>query len=355
MTKKEVKVLIPRMPSRQDLEKYLDRIDETKQYSNFGPLERELRQRFSAFWQTPIERIVTVCNATLGLQGAIETAPGKFNPWEVPAWTFIATPLALHHANVDFKFVDSSLESWRAEFSSSVKNIVDVLPFGDNLNLERLEKSGVEVAVVDAAASGLTLLNQLPSSPIKFGLVISLHATKLIPAGEGAIFVTNCEDWAERYSRWTNFGFNASRESDMIGINAKLSEYSSAVALASLDGLSETSKLIRNVHERVLRITGELNLNVHPAMRAGRLTPYWIADFKSAETKVMVKQCFESLNIQTRDWWGNGCHRYPFFSYTGTPLPNTDCLAQNTLGLPMHPFLTNEELRRIETALKSII
>lgn len=291
------------MPTVQELVVYLRRIDASRQYTNFGSLEMELRERFAGLWKLSTHNIATSCNATLGRQGAIETAPGKPDCWEVPSWTFIATPLALHHAKVNYKFVDVDLESWRAKFSNGVKSVVDVLPFGDNLDLRRLEENGVEVAVIDAAASGFSLLKQLPPTPIKIGLVVSLHATKLIPAGEGAIFVTNCGDWAERYRRWTNFGFDTNRKSDMIGINAKLSEYSSAVALASLDGLNKTSELIRHNHQSALRISHDLDLDVHPAMRDGRLTPYWIVDFKQVDTKIKVQNYLESLDIQTRNWW----------------------------------------------------
>src|SRR5256885_10932271 len=47
---------------------WLERIQEAKHYSNFGPLVRELEADFSIRFGLPVEQVTTVANATQGLE-----------------------------------------------------------------------------------------------------------------------------------------------------------------------------------------------------------------------------------------------------------------------------------------------
>ena len=40
-------LLVPDMPTREELAPYLERIDQARWYSNFGPLVKELEGRFA--------------------------------------------------------------------------------------------------------------------------------------------------------------------------------------------------------------------------------------------------------------------------------------------------------------------
>lgn len=349
--KYKIPILIPEVPNLKKISRYIKQIDESKIYSNFGPLENELRRRLSELWQVPSHCIVTACNATLAIQGAIETSEESEKIWKVPSWTFVATPLAIHKAGKKFEFVDIDPESWRAVFSTEDENIVDVLPFGDDLDLSRFRKEPLSNLVIDGAASFAALSKPLPKSNHSFALVVSLHATKLLPAGEGAVMVTNNPDWAKRFRAWTNFGFTHERKSSLFGTNAKLSEYSAAVALASLDEFPETKIRMSQIQAQALQISHSLGLKTHPSMQKGIISPYWIIRFESPERKKVTQTFFESFGIQTRDWWGTGCHNEPVFKNIFSAKPQTDLVACSTLGIPMYPELSASDLGLIETQL----
>src|SRR5256885_12245660 len=63
-----VPLLVPDMPSPQAMLPWLERIQEAKHYSNFGPLVRELEADFSIRFGLPVEQVTTVANATQGLE-----------------------------------------------------------------------------------------------------------------------------------------------------------------------------------------------------------------------------------------------------------------------------------------------
>lgn len=351
----EIPILIPTVPKFETFAKYLKQIDELRRYSNFGPLETELRARLADIWKVPQECIVTACNATLALQGAIETSEAISNPWKVPSWTFIATPLAIKKAGKPISFVDVNPQTWRAIFSEEDENLVDVLPFGDDLDLQRLRSRPITNLVIDAAASFATLSRPLPTSSHRYALIFSLHATKLLPAGEGAIFVSNSPDWASMFRAWTNFGFSSRRKSVLMGTNAKLSEYGAAVALGSLDEFSETQAKLESAQNIARDISTSLGFKTQPSMRKRLNSPYWIIEFHSQEQKLEAVNVLNQSGIESRDWWEAGCHKEEVFKMESEQLPNTERISCYTLGLPMHLEITRKEFEDISIALKKVV
>ena len=65
--------------------------------------------------------------------------------------------------------------------------------------------------------------------------VFSLHATKSIDGLEGGIVATNDDDVAARVRLFRNFGFVAEDAVSGVGIDAKMNEFSAAMALANLE------------------------------------------------------------------------------------------------------------------------
>ena len=72
--------------------------------------------------------------------------------------------------------------------------------------------------------------------PAGWSVVVSLHATKVLGAGEGGIVVFGDVESADRFRAFTNLGFERTRTSERHGVNGKLPEATAAYALAALDG-----------------------------------------------------------------------------------------------------------------------
>jgi dTDP-4-amino-4,6-dideoxygalactose transaminase len=273
----------------------------------------------------------------------------------LPSWTFAATAHATINANVVPSFVDVALNTWRANFSDKVINVVDVLPFGDNLDLNRIPNQ-IETLVIDGAASilGLASCGMLPSSK-KVALIVSMHATKLLPAGEGAFFVTNSEEWSRKFRAWTNFGFGFEREAEFIATNAKLSEYAAAVALAAFDNMKLIDLKMSGIRKTALKISQHAGISVQPSMNKGFNTPYWILNLYSKEAKEKVVKRLNENKIVNREWWGIGCHKQIAFSGNlKSKLPNTDLLASTTLGIPFHLALRERDFNLIGNVLAEL-
>jgi dTDP-4-amino-4,6-dideoxygalactose transaminase len=308
----KIPILIPSSPTSGELAKYLKMIDKNRKYSNFGPLYFELVHRLSKYFNVSEDNLVLLSNATLAIAGAINTAKVKDKRWLTPSWTFAATPMGILQGGGVPKFVDINKE-WRAEFKKSKGNILDVLPFGDGLR-ESYEIFNRDFIVIDAAASFDALKNIKLENSRSIAIIISMHATKLISAGEGGIFLTNDSEWAARVRTWSNFGFKTgSRTASGTGINAKMSEYNAAIGLASMDGWSNTRKQLLDLTETVVQMSHSYGFGIIPSMSKRLVTPYWIIKFGTKEQKLNLSKEFMDRQIETRNWWESGCHQMPAF------------------------------------------
>ena len=320
-------------------------------FSNFGPQVQELEQRFADLFGVASSHVVTAANATLAIAGAMSVSPAL--SWRIPAWTFAATAHAAARSGLPFRFVDVSPETWMIDASApgpAGEGTVLVLPFGAPL-AEAKWSDDAEV-VVDAAASLRSMVHQFPNLPLRTSLVFSLHATKVLGIGEGALAVFGDADRAAAFRSWSNFGFDGSRESLSSGTNAKMSEYVAALLHTELDQWPQTLRDWTDLRTLVDRASDQTGLTLQPHSR-GVVSPYWIAVL---EDSAATQHALAEAGIGTRRWWGPGLHRMPAF--TGVPfadLQHTENIASRSLGLPFFRGLTHEQITRIVKVLKQVL
>ncbi len=347
-------VMRPLLPDVDSVAPYLREMDERRVYSNFGPLNVELERRYADRFNVARNQVVACANATLGLQGAAHVSDA--DRFVVPAWTFAATPLAVVGALAEVDFVDVRSADWQADATASpaVRAIMPVLPFG--AELDPTPWIGFDEVVVDAAASGGMVFRDLSWLRPGWAVVISLHATKVLGAGEGAIVVFGTAERAQRFRDYIVLGFADRRESEHIGTNAKLSEMAAAYALAALDGWE--TELSDWASSRALVAQAERDLGVGSVCSAyPGASPYWIIELASPEQVRRCETALSSNGIGSRRWWPVPCTRMPAFvdSWGEFDTPVSDRLAATTLGLPFFRDLTATDVDQVVAALAPVI
>jgi dTDP-4-amino-4,6-dideoxygalactose transaminase len=319
-----IKLLVPKMPHYDALMPYLLRIDESRWYSNFGQLERELRWRLEEKYGA---HVVTVSSCTAGLElmyrhlresGQVSIA--------LPSLTFPATVLAAKREGLWVEFEDVDPLTWT---HSAVAGF------------------GLPVAGdwVDAAAAFGE-----QTVPSWMTAVFSLHATKALGAGEGGFIVTHDRALAEKFRGQTNFGF-VNGISHEWGTNAKMSEYACAVALASLDAWDREPWL------RLDRWYRDHLPNVGQQDRPPGVYPILAVKLPVGCSVSGILVRLINLDIETRRWYWPPMHLHPCVAGQGTPphLPVTNDLSARLLGLPYHLFLTEDDVAAVCETLKNVI
>ena len=346
-----VPVFSPRLPTFAELKKYLEKIDSSRIYSNFGPLTMAFEERAAEYFGVGKELVATSSNATIALEGALATVESpKHNPIYLPAWTFTATAAAVSRSGRPGVFCDVD-DNGRLEDTGSESLRLETLPFGADLptNME----AALTPIILDAAASFDALKNVGSSFPRPVLMVISLHATKCLPAGEGAVVLSNDSDWIQRFRQWSNFGMWGTRISNTGGTNAKMSEYVAAVAHSSLDVWPSAREDWVSNAAKAQQLSSECQLNVHYGMRSGFATPYWIVECSSHLQREQLRQLLNGVGIDNRLWWESGCHSMPAYrDFKAKRLERTNYLAMTSLGLPFHRNLDVADWGRIQFAMQ---
>jgi dTDP-4-amino-4,6-dideoxygalactose transaminase len=355
-----VAVARPRLPNAEAIVPYLQRIDEARWYSNFGPLLIELEQRLADRFARPTQ-VITVANATQALTLSLKAMDLPVGGAHVilPAWTFVATAHAVVQAGLKPWFVDVDPDTWMldpaavAALGPKLRDacaVIPVAPFGRMPDVDAWlafrETTGLPV-LLDAAAAFDTLADaRLPS-------VVSLHATKVLGLGEGGFLATEDLALAARVRELTTFCFRGSRQSQAPGTNAKLSEYACAVGLAAMDGWpGERLRWMRAAQMLRIALIGRPQVRFQPGWGADWVTSVCTVGLP-AGAAAHVTQVLREDGVDTRQWWDRGCHASPAFAdCRREPLPATEALAASTLGLPFSIDMDAGEVARLAAALQ---
>ncbi|MEQ9086615.1 MAG: DegT/DnrJ/EryC1/StrS family aminotransferase [Pontimonas sp.] len=338
-----------------DLLPFLAEIEESGVHANFGKQVHAMEAEFAALIGVPSSRVVSVANATLGLQGAMSL----FEPslWVVPSWTFAATAHAARMQSVGFLFGDVLKKNWalNPDEVHEGEGAVVTAPFGAPLSVGK-EWNHVSALVIDAAAAIGALPTILPDFARPWAIVISLHATKLLGVGEGGLVVLSSDSLATSFRQWTNFGFFGSREAKVSATNGKLSEVAAAIARFRLRNWNRDREELRLLRSKVHHIGG--NLGINPSISSNDwISPYWIVEFAGPEDKSRAIQELANSGVETRDWWSAGCHAMQAFRSipARSQLHCTKDLASRSLGLPYFRGVSDSDLERVSDALGRIL
>lgn len=371
-----VPLLVPDMPSPQALLPWLERMYAARQYSNFGPLVRELESAFAQRFDVPQEHLTTVANATQGLElvlQALELPTGSHVL--VPTFTFVATATAVLRAGHVPVLADVDEHTWmltpdiaRAACAQvRVDAVLPVATFGMPCDMQAWQQfeqdTGLPVVIDAAAAYGSQWLQGAQGT-----LVFSLHTTKSLPAGEGGLVVSTRPGLAAQVRQLSNFGINLRPAADVpvgtlagMGTNAKMSEYHAAIGLVSLQKWELLAHARRALQADLMleldqasgqRLTWQAQGTGGPVMASTSLC----ARLPSEGARKALEQVCQQARITTRRWY------LPLLSEMAVlhsrcqalPAPNAKALGEQLIGIPFFLGMKDEQRQRMVQALQSL-
>ena len=349
----------PQLPPYPQIVPYLKVIDETRVYTNFGPLHQELESRLAKYFGVNEDEVLLLTNGTVALQGAVETSDFVHSEWVIPSWTFVASAAAVVSARRDICFGDVDLADWSicVNPQASAQPHLVVAPFGDSPTVERWRSQIPHAPLIIDAASCFDACREVGASDLTNTVVmVSLHATKLVTTGEGGVLVGDSA-WINDVKRWSNFGFRGKRIADVQGTNAKMSEYAAAVGLASLDAWPRTREHLLESLATYQKVLQEIGVSVQPSLRRGLATSTVVAEFGTQRLRDAARRKCEENQIETRAWWSDGVHAMETFSHCRRreQLTSTDDLAARTLGLPFFVDIKETQIKQIAEVLAEAV
>jgi dTDP-4-amino-4,6-dideoxygalactose transaminase len=353
-----VRVMRPRLPSASALLPYLTRIDATRVYSNYGPLNQEFAARLAAL--TGATGVTLTGNGTSAVELALRSLDKAGGVCLMPAFTFIASAHAVCNAglvpfllDVDPTTLALSPEIVEAALPTlpqrpAVVLVVSAFGAPPDFGTWATFETRHAIPVVFDAAAAVTSISSVARQPV----CVSLHATKVLGIGEGGAILSGDPGLIERTTAMTGFGFFGNeRISTLRAGNYRISEYTAAVGLAALDELSSRLDSARTLTAGYRRRLAAKAAHLQSGVGEHWLTMTLNAILPAADVAPTLDR-FAVSCIEWRRWWGLGCHRHPAFSnLRRADLSGTDALAPRVIGVPFHFDLSEVELDRIAACL----
>ncbi len=364
-----IPLLVPDLPTATEVLPYLQRIEQARWYTNFGPLVREFEQSLlNQFTQVQAGEwyLTTVSNGTLGLELALQVLNlPKGARVLIPALTFVATATAVIRAGCQPVLADIDPDSWLltpdlaliAWQRQPYHAVMPVATFGCPQEVEAWEsffaRTGVPVVIDAAGAFG----NQQVGKNIL--TVFSLHATKALGIGEGGFIIGGNQHLIAAIRELSNFGISKQAHFvTQVGTNAKMSELHAAVGLAALARWSQKQQRYRQLYRDYLtilcRACPQIILQNKPIEGIYPVLPICLPNGQNGQT-VATYLAFQG--IETRRWYCPPIFEHSAFAQVpwSDSLETVRHLAGRLLGLPFHLFMTTADIEQVGMELNRAI
>lgn len=364
-----IPVLIPSLPSADELLPFLKRIDNTHIYSNYGPLWGQFKSGLKSYLSSKTRQdnvdVSLTSSGTTALELALRCrAVSGARYCLMPAYTFVATAHAVANARLEPFFADVDERSLAitpqialdavSRMPQRPGAVVVVSPFGSPPDVLAWEAFELEhdIPVVFDAAAALTNITRIGRQP----LCCSLHATKVFGIGEGGAVVTTNRALTDQTTAMTGFGFLGSgRVSEVLGGNYRISEYTAAMGLTVLSTIERRLERLRCVSKAYLERLARLDLRTQDGCGTKWLTMTFNVIIPQRHLDATLAR-LDRYQIQWRRWWGLGCHKHPAFANcTRTDLTVTENLAPRVIGIPFFDSITAGQIESVCAVLENAL
>ena len=363
MENKQITVTSPLLPDREEFNKFLQEIWETKCITNNGCFHQELERALCKYLEVPYVSLFT--NGTLPLITALQALRITGEVITTP-YSFVATTHALWWNGIKPVFVDidsrtCNLDPEKIEAAITPKTtaIMPVHCYGKPCDTKAIQsiadKYGLKVIYDAAHAFGVKVDGE---SILKAGdmSTLSFHATKVYNTIEGGALVMHDERTKKRIDYLKNFGFSGETTVVAPGINSKMDEVRAAYGLLNLrqvdQAISSRHRVADRYREALREVDGITFFDDIPRVRHNySYFPIFIDAekfgmtrdelyFKMRENKVLGRRYFYPL-ISTFSTYRSLESSNPKY------LPVATKMADEVICLPMHHELSVSDIKRV--------
>jgi UDP-2-acetamido-2-deoxy-ribo-hexuluronate aminotransferase len=324
-----------------------------------GPEVAELEERLADF--VGARFCITCANGTDALQialMAIGVGPGD----EVitPAFSYIATAEAVALLGARPVYVDIDPQTFNidphlieAAMSEKTRAIVPVSLYGRPADFGAInslaDRHGLPV-IEDAAQSfGATLGAKRSCGLSSIGCTSFFPSKPLGCYGDGGALFTDDEGLAVTMRQIARHGQDGRYHHIRVGINSRLDTLQAAVLLAKLEIFPEELMLRQEVANRYNRLLVEAGLEGPSSVEGG--TSAWAQYTMRVSSRDQVQSALHEEGIPTVVHYPRPLNDQPAVADTSTALLHGQSAADQVLSIPMHPYLGEEEQRRVVDAL----
>jgi dTDP-4-amino-4,6-dideoxygalactose transaminase len=280
----------------------------------------------------------------------------------VPAFTFAATAEAVVLTGATPVFADIEPDTFAIDPRSvaalvgpRTRAIVPVHLFGHCAPMDALHAlaEGSRLALVEDAAQAFgARWRGRAAGALGHVAAFSFFPTKNLGApGDAGLVTTSDARLAERLRALRAHGARAAHVHESIGCNSRLDELHAAILRVKLPRVEAWNDRRRAIAGRYRAALAASPAVVAPVERDGARHVYHQFTVRAARRAELVAR-LDSAGIDHAIYYPKPLSDQPAYSrWARGPLPQATRAAREVLSLPVHPWLTDDEVERVATAL----
>jgi len=338
-------------------------------YVRMGPYTKEFEEKFAE--RVGAKYAYAVSNGTAALHVAYLSTLRPGDEVIAPAFTFIATVSTVFFSNAKPVFADIDPETYlidpedvKEKINSQTKAIAPVHLFGNAADMDALAEIAEDhklLLINDCAQAHGTEYGGRDLGSWRHLNCYSFYPTKTMTTGEGGIVTTNDPELYRLGTLIRNHGDDGRYHHVMLGLNYRMTDIMAVIGLNQLENLDGYLRKRRYIGEKLRRGIEKIDC-VSPQKITPKTNPsysYFSATLDLEKLKCTRDEFLKALQAENIDC---GVH-YP------TPLtrqpaildlmkpdrcPVSEDVANRIFSLPMHPYLSDDDLDAILTGVKKV-
>jgi UDP-2-acetamido-2-deoxy-ribo-hexuluronate aminotransferase len=281
-------------------------------------------------------------------------------------FTFIATAEIIALAGAVPVFVDIDPRTYNldpdlleAAITQRTRAIMPVSLYGQCASMDAINAVAEfhKLPVIEDAAQsyGATYRGRFSCNLSTIGCTSFFPSKPLGCYGDGGACFTNDGDLARRLQQLRSHGQDRRYHHVRLGLNARFDTLQAAVVLAKLEIFDDEIKQRQCVAAHYSEL-----------LRDSVLTPYiephnasvWAQYTIQVSDRQHVQDALAKENIPTAIHYPTPVHRQPVFESLNIPagtFPVSEAAAERVLSLPIHPYLTDEDIQCVADAVRRAV
>lgn len=281
-------------------------------------------------------------------------------------FTFIATAEMIRIIGATPVFVDIDPKTYNINpaaieraITTKTKIIMPVNLYGQCADFDAINQIAAKhnLAVIEDAAQsfGATYKNRFSCNLGTIGCTSFFPAKPLGCYGDGGACFTNDDELADKMRKIRNHGQSSRYHHVILGLNSRLDSMQAAILLAKLELFNTEVKLRQIVAETY-------NQKLQHYVDIPYIEPYNQSIYAQytiqVENRNEVQKILHERGIPTAVHYPLPLHKQPIFQcydWADTDLSISEYSAQRVMSLPFHPYLKEEDIETIASAMAETI
>jgi perosamine synthetase len=335
-----------------------------------GPKVTQFEKNFAEF--VGVKHAVAVNTGTAALHSAMVAAGVKHGDEVIlPSFTFVATAEAVVMAGGKPVFTDIDPETYtispediKKNVTKKTKAIVPVDLYGFSADFKPIREIAEEhdlMVVEDAAQAHGATYEGRPAGVFADAACWSLYASKNITTGEGGVVTTDSDEVDETLRLVRTHGEKAKYASLMLGYNYRMSEIQAAIGVVQLGKLTSFVAKRRANAQKLTKILAKTKRLQLPKETEDRRHSWYLYTVRLKDggeiERDKILRGLKKKGIGAAAYYVHPVHTMSYYreSFGDRKLSETEKAAKQVFSLPVHPSVTEEQVKYIGTSLLDLL